>query len=782
MKLGDVKMLKFGTKAENLIQLAGRLQSAVVLPQLIITYSEWRDDNNRILSDILSRGWYERPLAIRSSAKDEDTMHSSLAGKYRTELNIIGEHHIREAVESVFESYGAYHNTNQILVQPMIENAVLSGVTFSTDPNNGGNYIVVNYDDSSGSTTTVTSGSSNHLRTFYYFKGSDRKVENPMCMVIELVQELEALFQHNKLDIEFAIDENGVLYLLQVRPLMIGYDVPSLEGQTSLLNRVFNKFKKSQGRKPYLYGKRSFYGLMPDWNPAEIVGVRPRPLALSLYKELVTDSIWAYQRDNYGYKNLRSFPLLINFAGFPYIDIRVSFNSFLPKNLSSSICEKLIDYYTDRLIENPHHHDKVEFEIIISCYTFDLPDKMNNLLKHGFSMEEIDEIKSELKSLTSDIIDPENGLLAKDLKRIEELEHRRQHILESDLDIVSKIYWLLEDCKRYGTLPFAGLARGGFIAVQLLRSLIGQGILTETDYQSFMSELDTVGSKINIDFHALDKDQFIQQYGHLRPGTYDILSPRYDEDPGKYFDFARQSKDVLKRDSTPFLLSISQFSRINEMLIEHGLDVDVLKLFHFIKRAIEGREYSKFVFTKSLSAAITLYDELAQEYGITTEEASYADIGVVKQAYETEKDVLSLLMAAIKDGKERYRETLQVNLPPLIMEPDDVWFYYQLKHDPNFITLKTVTGKVAVFNGESEGLSGSILLIPCADPGYEWIFTKGILGFITMYGGANSHMAIRAGELSIPAVIGVGEDRFNEYKRAEVIEIDCANKQVRVFG
>ena len=31
------------------------------------------------------------------------------------------------------------------------------------------------------------------------------------------------------------------------------------------------------------------FGVMPDWNPAEIIGIRPRPLALSLYQEIMTD-------------------------------------------------------------------------------------------------------------------------------------------------------------------------------------------------------------------------------------------------------------------------------------------------------------------------------------------------------------------------------------------------------------------------------------------------------------------------------------------------------------
>ena len=68
--------------------------------------------------------------------------------------------------------------------------------------------------------------------------------------------------------------------------------------------------KKLSESKNKLLGESTIFGVMPDWNPAEIIGRKPKPLALSLYRELVTNKIWAYQRDNYGYKNLRSFPLL----------------------------------------------------------------------------------------------------------------------------------------------------------------------------------------------------------------------------------------------------------------------------------------------------------------------------------------------------------------------------------------------------------------------------------------------------------------------------------------
>ena len=104
---------------------------------------------------------------------------------------------------------------------------------------------------------------------------------------------------------------------------------------------------------PYLHGSRAIFGVMPDWNPAEIIGVRPWPLSLSLYRELITDAIWAYQRDNYGYQNLRSFPLLVSFHGLPYIDVRVSFQSFIPRDVPDDLAGRLVNYYIDRLVSEP---------------------------------------------------------------------------------------------------------------------------------------------------------------------------------------------------------------------------------------------------------------------------------------------------------------------------------------------------------------------------------------------------------------------------------------------
>ena len=77
-------------------------------------------------------------------------------------------------------------------------------------------------------------------------------------------------------------------------------------------------------------------------------------------------------------------------------------------------------------------------------------------------------------------------------------------------------------------------------------------------------------------------------------------------------------------------------------------------------------------------------------------------------------------------------------------------------------------------------LEGRIAIIPNADPGFDWIFSRGIAGLITMYGGANSHMAIRMAEFELPGVTGVGELLFERLKEASVVELDCSARQVRI--
>jgi glutamine kinase len=662
----------------------------------------------------------------------------------------------------------------------MLDRVAMAGVAFSRSPG-GGPYYIVNYDDRSGLTERVTSGLGENLETFFCLKSRPDACPASLKPVIALMGELETLLACDAIDVEFAVGDEGQLYLLQVRPLAVERQEHVTDAMVdTALAGVARKVELLSRPHPYLHGSRAIFGVMPDWNPAEIIGVRPWPLSLSLYRELITDAIWAYQRDNYGYQNLRSFPLLVSFCGLPYIDVRVSFNSFVPRDVPDDLAGRLVNYYIDRLLAEPHLHDKVEFEIIFSCYTLDLPKRMGKLAEHGFSKDDLSELSGALRRLTNRIMHGETALWKRDRAKIDQLADRLPTICNAEIDKISRIYWLIEDCKRYGTLPFAGLARAGFIAVQLLQSFVEVGVLSAEEAATFMASVDTVGSRIGHDFAQLPKAEFLARYGHLRPGTYDILSPRYDEAPDLYFDWSSARPPASPQPR--FALSIQQLRGIEQLLTEHGLNIDVLSLIEFIKAGIEGREYSKFVFTRSLSDALSLIRQLGADHGLSPEDCAFLNYDAIRTLYSESGSVRETLLESAAHGRERHALTRSLVLPPIIASPDEVFAFHLPPSQPNFITQKSVTAQVASIGDPPESFAGRILFVPSADPGFDWIFTREISGFVTQFGGANSHMAIRAGELGIPAVIGAGEILFGRWQTARTLCLDCTNQKVLVIA
>ncbi|MEP1449108.1 MAG: PEP/pyruvate-binding domain-containing protein [Paraglaciecola sp.] len=771
------------SKADVLKQLEGQLEAAIVLPQVCFTLAMWLKDASSLLDRFFEdTHWSNENLVVRSSGMAEDGENASLAGHFDSVLNVCGRAALQSAITQVVASLEQKNINDQIFIQPMLSDVSISGVVFTKEPSTHSPYYVINYSQS-GSTESVTSGSLNENLVYIAKCQSGNAKADWHRVLLRLCSELELLFENDSLDIEFAFDKQQQLYLFQVRPLVLVNEstmpiVNSKSRHQLLLERVYATISRLSKPHPYLNGAKTLLGVMPDWNPAEIIGIRPNPLALSLYRELVTNSTWAYQRNNYGYKQLRSFPLLVSLAGLPYIDVRVSFNSFVPADIPSSLAEKLINYYIEQLQTSPEKHDKVEFDIIFSCFTLDIDKRLLVLKDVGFEENEISQLTSSLKTLTNNIINP-NGLWSKDILKIESLPARRQTIVDSDLTSVEKIYWLLEDCKRYGTLPFAGLARAGFIAVQLLKSMVTEGILTEGNYESFMRSLETVSSNMAKDKVNLSFSAFLEKYGHLRPGTYDILSPRYDQAPEKYFNGKdSHSNHQICED---FSLSLKQLEKLKSKLEDLGIEHDVISLFRFIKGAIEGREYAKFVFSQSLSDAIYLVEQLGDEIGFSKSDMAFCDISALYKAYSSSDDIQTLMTNSIIEGKLLYRDTQTLILPPLITDADDVYCFKMPEGEPNFITLLKVVAHTSVDLDDIDSLEGKIVFIPAADPGFDWLFSHNISGLITKYGGANSHMAIRAGELGIPSVIGAGEVLYNKWKSAALLELDAGNRKVVVL-
>jgi len=765
-------------KAQTLEWLASRLRCGRVLPLVHFSAEQWRTQRDAILAQVMASPFADAAMIVRSSADGEDGAYSSQAGRFLSVAEVCGHQAMAAAIDQVVASYVGVPGDHRVLVQPMLRGVVASGVMFTRDPASGAGYVVINYQEGDD-TAAVTGGRNADLLVFRCWRGQAQDCEGMIGRLLALDRELEDLYANQALDVEFGWTGDGLPVVFQVRPLVLKRRAEiSDEEQTRVLDAIAAKVEASLKPMPFLCGHRTVFGVMPDWNPAEIIGVRPRPLSMSLYRDLITDSVWAYQRHNYGYRNMRSFPLMVDFHGLPYIDVRVSFNSFVPGDIESGLADRLVNHYIDRLVAAPALHDKIEFEIVLSCYSFDLPQRLENLPAHKFDQADREAIADSLRQLTNRIIDRHNGLWLKDSERIEELVRRHRVVMEADMDVVSRIYWLLEDCKRYGTLPFAGLARAGFIASQILKSLVAVGVFSAEDCGHFMSGLDTVSATMWRDLGLLRRDEFLRKYGHLRPGTYDIMSPRYDAAPDRYFDWSAEPSPVAEMPK--FSLSLAQMRAIEKLLRDHGLKQDVVGLFDFLEAGIRGREYAKFIFTRSLSDSLELLELLGQQHGFSVDDMTYADIGCIRRLYAGSENAAEVLAESIAQGRERYRMTSQLSLPSLITEADQVWRFHQPPTEPNFVTLGNVVAEVRAADPEAD-LTGGIILLPNADPGYDWIFTRNIAGFVTAYGGANSHMAVRAGELELPAVIGAGEARYEQWSQARRLRLDCLNRQVQIL-
>ena len=173
------------------------------------------------------------------------------------------------------------------------------------------------------------------------------------------------------MDIEFCIKNNKV-YILQCRSLLGTKKYIDKYKLHSIITNLKKKFKKVNQKNHTLFGNKTIFSNMSDWNPAEMIGKKPSQLSVSLYSELITNSVWSEQRRNYGYKDVYPNKLMLNFAGSPFIDLRVDLNSFLPKDLDKKISEKLINFFIKKLSKRPELHDKIEFEIINTCFDFSL--------------------------------------------------------------------------------------------------------------------------------------------------------------------------------------------------------------------------------------------------------------------------------------------------------------------------------------------------------------------------------------------------------------------------
>jgi hypothetical protein len=628
----------------------------------------------------------------------------------------------------------------------------------------------------------------------YIYNGyDDSDFDSPrLRAVLRLVRRLEEFFHGCHLDIEFALDKAGTVHLLQVRRLCTTYNWdPNVASSVSSRIKYVEKFIKSNmNGRPGLFGKQTIFTVMSDWNPAEMIGVTPRPLAFSLYRALITKDVWRRAREKMGYLSLPSVELMVSIVGHPYIDVRASFNSFLPDGVGESLGNALVDAWINYLSNYPELHDKVEFGIVQTVLDFDFDEVMRERYHGVLSKDEISSYKEKLREITSNALKTPSTLhySLDAIKKLSHIDNKKLPPPPYDnnkydpFSIISTVARLLVECQEFGTLPFSIAARHGFIAEALLRSAVRKGAIDDDRIGNFKLSIRTVASELTDDFGRVIKGElpcagFLSKYGHLRPGTYDILVPCY-ADREDIFD----QQVILPSVKTvaAFQLTSIESSGLQKLLDSAKLNVSPEELLSYASASISAREYIKFVFTRHVSAILELLALWGREIGLARDMVAMLPL----------EDILEMLHSPLstKPGKyfsrrvaeyqKLYDLTRSFRLSHIIRSPRDVYVVPQHRSAPNFITNKRVDAPICYMNATEKyaynKLSGAIVCIEGADPGYDWIFSRNIAGLITQYGGSNSHMAIRCAEYGLPAAIGCGELLFKRVIASPRCLLDCA--------
>ena len=782
------------TKAETLADLSGKITNGVVPELLFFSASDWENDREAVLERV-SSSFSSSELAVRSSARNEDGDEASLAGHYRSFLNVSNERHsLSRTIDVVKVSIGNNSN-NQVLVQQMVSHPELSGVILTHELSTGAPYYVIEYQESS-QTDLVTGGRCTPVNIAVYRKTPGSYIRPAFVRrILLLTHELEQRFGR-PLDIEFAQTQKGTVFLLQVRPISVvrNWNRRADKSISQALKNLESFLVERNRHKPHLAGKSTVLGQMPDWNPAELIGVKPSPLSVSLFSFLITDSVWQEARALMGYRPVPKEPLMVILAGRPFIDVRSSFNSFLPQGLPTPVEEAVVSAWVDRLRENPEFHDKVEFEIAQTVLDFSFDASYRTRYAGLLARRRFERFRERLRCLTQANVSLRRGasliraLLS--ISVLEGIESRRNR--ERSSHPLYRTFQLLDECREYGTLPFSIIARHAFMAESLLRSAVFRGALEEKRVLEFRRSLRTVAAQLTTDFTrvqdgSLTRESFLQRYGHLRPGTFDIASLRYDQRPDL---FAIQHRGGKTNETPPpvFVPTTGEERALRRLLQEVGLDVSVDELLRYASKAIAGREHAKFVFSKHLSDALEYLAHWGEGFGLTRHDLAFLRLEDLSDTLISPitRDTESHFYALAETRRDLLREASRIRLGHLIRDVVDLYVIVTDRDQPNFVTSKSVEGipvQLARRAITGDELSRRIVCLECADPGHDWIFTRNIIGLITKYGGANSHMAIRCAELDIPAAIGVGEALFEHLVNAETIEIRCFEKVVRpIYG
>lgn len=225
--IDKIKENQGGGKAQGLAALK---RMGVPIPETYVLSEHLRKDLPGFLQELPNH----RAYAVRSSASGEDGELHSYAGQFETFLNVNGKEDLREAIIKCFDSVDSENvasysknahkegkNQMFVLVQEMVD-AAFSGVLFTVDPVTGRrDKMSISYTIGLGE-ELMAGHEAGESATFNKHTKSLPQIKNIaadlLCQIIDEAKFIEKKYG-KPADLEWAIDKNGKLWWLQLRPI-----------------------------------------------------------------------------------------------------------------------------------------------------------------------------------------------------------------------------------------------------------------------------------------------------------------------------------------------------------------------------------------------------------------------------------------------------------------------------------------------------------------------------------------------------------------------------------
>lgn len=748
-----------GGKAFNLAILSREdfpVPAAIVLMKKPENEAEW----DKIFS------WWQNqnncPLAVRSSAKDEDSSDLSFAGQQTTFLNVSTKESLRNAIENCFASihreasraYRDFFKTKSpsfemnVVLQVMI-NAKFAGVYFSKDPRGKAPSWIVESIEGLGE--DLVSGRKNPAR-FNETTIVDKQLpgfnNEHLKKVVEMGSRIRDVLEF-EVDTEWAFDQSDRFWLLQARP------VTALHSHSNQQKEIAKELSRLRKKHPHnvIWDGQTF----SEWTGF------PSYLTFSIWKD-------AFAPEGAFSKALKR----IGYLGFTK-------HSFSPKDtllervfgrayVNLSLLEPLFfgpTPYTIAPMPRPHlvfNWRKINLTSILRT-----PQAMYRMALVAWRLQSerrgyLNRCSSELAQFRNDFarpVDPDffkNWDSERLVKHFKEEAHKfsTQHLEWPFVLIIlaeATLQTLQALLKRiYG-------AKG---AEQTLQKWLGMGLQTLT-------------VKMNSEYressaHPEQRSFFMNRYGHRGPGELDLSNPRWVELGDRAFGKTAANFHVKYEDVE---VEINKLGRFQKPVI--------LQEWRFLKKMLELREQWKMEIMRPYAHMRWMALEIGNRLGIG-EDVFWLRLSEVLKC----KD-FATYQNKVNDRKQRFNSFRKISFP-VVVGLDELEEILSGKDTTNRGALEgeglspgMAFGEVrVVVDPEKERVSdwpeNVVLVAEATDPGWTPLFQHA-KAVVVEKGGVLSHCAIVAREMGIPAVSQIQKCHLR-LKNGDHVWVDGSNGRI----